>query len=171
MSRFRSNCNTMDVDPRRLIDVISVMPAMRPNWRSSGVATEVAIVSGLAPGSAAETWMVGNSTCGSADTGSNRKAIAPASAAPNVSSVVAIGLSMTRGQIHGEAPSSEPSATTTKRAVEPEVDDRRRVEGQELADQQTAHDGHARADGEAPRPRLGSRPKEARRAARPSSSS
>ena len=26
------------------------MPAMRPNWRSSGVATEDAMVSGLAPG-------------------------------------------------------------------------------------------------------------------------
>ena len=49
-------------------------PAMRPNCRSSGVATEVAIVSGLAPGSAADTWMVGKSTCGSGDTGSSRKA-------------------------------------------------------------------------------------------------
>ena len=44
-------------------------PAMRPNWRSSGVATEEAIVSGLAPGRPAETWMVGNSTCGSGATG------------------------------------------------------------------------------------------------------
>ena len=35
--------------------VISVMPAIRPNCRSSGVATDEAIVSGLAPGSAADT--------------------------------------------------------------------------------------------------------------------
>ena len=48
------------------------MPAIRPNCRSSGVATDEAIVSGLAPGNAAETWIVGKSTCGSEDTG-NRK--------------------------------------------------------------------------------------------------
>ena len=40
----------MPVDPRPLEEVICVTPAMRPNWRSSGVATEEAIVSGLAPG-------------------------------------------------------------------------------------------------------------------------
>ena len=52
-----------------LFEVICVTPAMRPNWRSSGVATDEAIVSGLAPGSPAETEMVGNSTCGSGATG------------------------------------------------------------------------------------------------------
>ena len=40
------------------------MPAIRPNWRSSGVAMEEAMVSGLAPGRAAWTEMVGNSTWG-----------------------------------------------------------------------------------------------------------
>src|ERR1700688_1517021 len=60
----RSNCKVMEVVPRKLVDVISVSPAMRPNWRSSGVATEEAMVSGLAPGRAAFTPMVGNSTCG-----------------------------------------------------------------------------------------------------------
>ena len=40
------------------------MPAMVENWRSSGVATEEAIVSGLAPGSEADTLMVGKSTVG-----------------------------------------------------------------------------------------------------------
>ena len=55
MSRSRSNCRTMPSSPRLLVEVISVTPAMRPNWRSSGAATEVAIVSGLAPGSAADT--------------------------------------------------------------------------------------------------------------------
>ena len=44
---------------------------MRPNCRSSGVATADAIVSGLAPGRLADTEMVGKSTCGSGDTGSN----------------------------------------------------------------------------------------------------
>ena len=42
---------------------------MRPSVRSSGVATVAAIVSGLAPGSEAETEIVGKSTCGSGATG------------------------------------------------------------------------------------------------------
>jgi len=42
---------------------------MRPNWRSNGVATAEAIVSGSAPGRLALTLMVGNSTCGSDETG------------------------------------------------------------------------------------------------------
>ncbi len=71
MFRLRSNCRVMFVDPRELDDVISVMPAMRPNWRSRGVATEEAMVSGLAPGNPADTWMVGNSTWGSGATGRN----------------------------------------------------------------------------------------------------
>src|SRR2546422_3740194 len=59
MSRERSNCSTTDVLPVPLEDVISVRPAMRPNWRSSGVATADAIVSGLAPGRPALTTIVG----------------------------------------------------------------------------------------------------------------
>src|SRR3984893_1966529 len=51
--RFRSNCSTMLVEPSWLVEVICVTLAMRPNCRSSGVATADAIVSGLAPGSAA----------------------------------------------------------------------------------------------------------------------
>ena len=43
-----------------------------PNWRSSGAVTSEAMVSGLAPGSWVVTWMVGKSTCGSADTGSHQ---------------------------------------------------------------------------------------------------
>ena len=57
------------VIPRVLDEVISVTAAMRPNCRSSGVATDEAMVSGLAPGSAALTEMVGKSTCGRGDTG------------------------------------------------------------------------------------------------------
>jgi len=69
MSRLRSNCSVMLVLPRPLDEVISVTPAMRPNCRSSGVATDEAIVSGLAPGSPALTLMVGNSTWGRGETG------------------------------------------------------------------------------------------------------
>ena len=72
MLRSRSNCSVIRVDPWLLVEVIDVTPAMVANWRSSGVATEAAIVSGLAPGRSAETWMVGKSTRGSAATGSRR---------------------------------------------------------------------------------------------------
>src|SRR5258708_28164618 len=48
--RLRSNCRVMLVEPRLLDEVISLIPAMRPNWRSRGVATADAMVSGLAPG-------------------------------------------------------------------------------------------------------------------------
>jgi hypothetical protein len=91
MSRFRSNCSTTRVLPSEEDDVISLTPAMAPSERSSGVATVAAMVSGLAPGSEAWTEMVGNSTCGSGDTGSRKKLMVPARARPSVSSVVATG--------------------------------------------------------------------------------
>ncbi len=47
------------------------MPGIWANCRSSGWATEVAMVSGLPPGKLAVTWMVGKSTCGSGATGSS----------------------------------------------------------------------------------------------------
>ena len=71
MLRFRSNCSVMLVEPSVLEEVISFSPAMRPNWRSSGVATEDAIVSGLAPGKRGDTEIDGKSTCGSGATGRN----------------------------------------------------------------------------------------------------
>ena len=84
----------MLVVPSVLDEVISVTPAMWPNCRSRGVATEDAMMSGLAPGSEAATVMVGKSTCGRGDTGSTVNAIAPAIATATVSSVVATGRSM-----------------------------------------------------------------------------
>src|SRR5277367_5511612 len=69
MFRLRSYCSVRDVDPSELEDVISVTPAIRPNCRSNGVATDDAIVSGLAPGRLALTEIVGNSTSGSGATG------------------------------------------------------------------------------------------------------
>ncbi len=57
--RSRSNCSVMRVEPSEEDEVISLTPAMRPSWRSSGVATVAAMVSGLAPGSCAMTEMVG----------------------------------------------------------------------------------------------------------------
>lgn len=57
--RFRSNCRLMRAEPLELEDVISFTPAITPRRRSSGVATLVAMVSGLAPGRLAETEMAG----------------------------------------------------------------------------------------------------------------
>src|SRR5215469_456093 len=94
MSRFRSNCKVMLVVPRLLDEVISLTPAIRPNWRSSGVATDEAIISGLAPGRLAPTVIVGKSTWGSGETGNCLNATAPASAMAVVSSVVATGRRM-----------------------------------------------------------------------------
>jgi hypothetical protein len=68
--RLRSNCRVILVPPNVLDEVISVIPAIRPNCRSSGVAMDDAAVSGLAPGSWASTLMVGKSTSGSDETGS-----------------------------------------------------------------------------------------------------
>jgi hypothetical protein len=67
---------------------------MVENWRSSGVATAVAIVSGLAPGRLAETLMVGKSTLGRSLTGSSRYESAPKSNTPSITSVVATGRRM-----------------------------------------------------------------------------
>ena len=49
----------MFVLPWLLVELIEVTPAMVENCFSSGVATELAIVSGLAPGRPAMTWIVG----------------------------------------------------------------------------------------------------------------
>src|SRR5580704_11417944 len=91
MLRLRSNWIVIDVVPRLLEDVISETPAIWPNCRSSGVATDDAMISALPPGRPAFTEIVGKSTCGSGDTGSTVKAIAPAIAIATVSSVVATG--------------------------------------------------------------------------------
>src|ERR1700757_1186429 len=73
-SRFRdrTNCSVMFVLPRVDADDIVSRPAIVENCRSSGVATDAAIVSGLAPGSEADTWIVEKSTSGKSLTGSCR---------------------------------------------------------------------------------------------------
>ena len=58
--------------PCALLEVMESMPAMVLNCCSSGVATDEAMVSGLAPGTEALTWMVGKSTFGRSLTGSPR---------------------------------------------------------------------------------------------------
>ena len=46
----RSNCRTKLLCPWPLLEVISCSPGICMNWRSRGVATLFAIVSGVAPG-------------------------------------------------------------------------------------------------------------------------
>ena len=71
MLRFRSNWTVIVEIPRELVEVIWATPGICENCRSSGCATDDAIVSGLAPGSCAVTWIVGKSTCGSGATPSS----------------------------------------------------------------------------------------------------
>src|SRR5262249_47796249 len=91
MSRPSSNWRVTCADPTELLDVISVTPAIRVNCFSSGVATDAAITSGLAPGKPALTVIVGKSTSGSAETGSRVYAMPPASVRATMNSDVAIG--------------------------------------------------------------------------------
>src|SRR5258708_6010242 len=91
MLRLRSNCTVIEVTPSELDEVIESTPEMFDSDRSSGVATELAIVSASAPGSDAEIWIVGKSTCGSGATGRDPNATTPTSTRPSISSEVAIG--------------------------------------------------------------------------------
>src|SRR5579875_1745101 len=70
--RLRSNSKVISVEPWELVELMELRPAMRENWFSSGVATEEAMVSGLAPGRLAVINKVGKSTFGRSLTGSPR---------------------------------------------------------------------------------------------------
>src|SRR3954453_3944229 len=72
MLRSSENWIVIVVLPLVDCDVIESMPAIVENCFSSGVATADAIVSGLAPGRLADTWIVGKSTVGRSLTGSSR---------------------------------------------------------------------------------------------------
>src|SRR5271154_7507159 len=77
---------------------------MWPNCRSSGVATDEAMIAALAPGKPELTEIVGKSTAGSGDTGNTLNAIAPVSAIPTVSNVVATGRRMNGAEMFTFAP-------------------------------------------------------------------
>ena len=95
-SRSKSNCKITWVWPRLLLDVSSVMPAIRPMARSKGMATVAAMVSGLAPGWDARTIMTGKSTWGKGATGNLPKATRPAKVMAMVRRVVATGRTMNK---------------------------------------------------------------------------
>src|SRR5271157_2679293 len=152
MLRFKSNCMVTLVVPRLLDDVISEMPAILPNWRSKGVATEEAMISGLAPGNPAPTEIVGKSTCGSGDTGNSLKATAPARAMAAVRRVVATGRRMNGDErlitlIRRDHlwPSVVRAARreAMRELIEEDVNDRSRVKRQNLAQEQAANHGDA----------------------------
>src|SRR5277367_18525 len=69
MLRVRLNWSVTSVEPWMLVEVIESRPAMVENSFSRGVATDDAIVSGLAPGRLALTTIVGKSTLGRLFTG------------------------------------------------------------------------------------------------------
>ena len=72
MLRLRSNSSVICELPSVFREVIALTPAMVENCRSSGAATEIAMVSALAPGYCTETEMVGTSMRGMAAMGSWR---------------------------------------------------------------------------------------------------
>src|SRR6266516_7358521 len=94
MLRSSENWIVIEVDPSPLDDVMLSMPAIVENCFSSGVATADAIVSGLAPGSDADTWIVGKSTVGRSLTGSRRYAVMPKTTRPTMNSTVVTGRRM-----------------------------------------------------------------------------
>src|ERR1035437_4636157 len=89
----------IEVLPSVLVEVISATPAIWPNCRSRGVATDDAIISALAPGRPELTETVGKSTSGRGATGRTSYATAPARAIATVSSVVATGRRMKGAEI------------------------------------------------------------------------
>src|SRR5271157_3176672 len=128
------------------------MPAILPNWRSRGVATEEAMISGLAPGRPAPTETVGKSTWGSGETGNSRKATAPARAMAAVRSVVATGRRMNgedklmasiRWNRFRSGFARTARRETMRKPVEEDVNDWSRVERQNLTQEQTANHGNA----------------------------
>src|SRR5208283_872921 len=142
----------MLVVPRLLDDVISVMPAILPNWRSNGVATEDAMISGLAPGKPAPTEIVGKSIWGRGETGNSRKATAPASAMAAVKSVVATGRCMNgEDRLIGLVRGHDDRATLRRavrhkplcKAIEENVNDRSCIECKNLTQEQAANHGDA----------------------------
>ena len=89
--RFRSNSSVTLVAPWLLLDWMRATPAMLPSARSSGPATVAAMLSGLAPGRLARTWITGKSTRGSGATGNRRSASRPASSTAMASMALATG--------------------------------------------------------------------------------
>src|SRR5581483_397214 len=153
------NSSVICVLPSELTDVIESRPAMVENWFSSGVATAEAIVSGLAPGSAAVTSRVGKSTFGRSLTGSERYATMPNMPIATISRLVAIGRSINVCETFNESiPRSGalrnhlymsklspflPTVILPQDRRQVSIDHRRQVQRQHLREEQAAHDSQA----------------------------
>src|SRR6267142_4350341 len=96
---LKVNCRVICVRPRVLVELIESRPAIVEKFFSSGVATEEAMVSALAPDKLALTVMVGKSTVGRSLTGSDLYPSAPKITIPSITSVVATGRRMKRPEI------------------------------------------------------------------------
>ena len=99
MFRLSSKSIVMLVLPCTLDETIDSMPAIVENSRSSGVATDEAIVSGFAPGRLADTAMVGRSMFGRSLTGRKRYPMIPKTRIPTMTSVVMTGRRMNKAAI------------------------------------------------------------------------
>src|SRR5258708_663072 len=161
MSRFKSNRRTMLVEPKWLVEVIWLTAAMRPNCRSSGVATADAIVCGSAPGKPAPTLITGKSTLGREATGRKLNARIPESSNAAASNDVPIGrringaeilmlqtATLVRGCVSGSRLLRNRVADLVflkpvRQPVKPQINHRSCVEREQLAQNQSADDGYA----------------------------
>ena len=89
-----SNCSVICVVPNALEEVIWRTPGTELNCTSSGVATDEAMVSALAPGRVALICSVGKSAAGSGATASCGNANAPSNINAMASKVVPTGCAM-----------------------------------------------------------------------------
>ena len=97
--RLRLNWSVITVAPKVLVDVMESSPAMVENCLSKGVATDDAIVSGLAPGRFTVTRMVGKSTLGRSLTGSRRYPTRPKKKMASMTRVVVTGRRMKNSEM------------------------------------------------------------------------
>src|ERR1700687_4331633 len=123
---------------------------MRPNWRSSGVATAEAMVSGLAPGKPAPTEMTGNSTCGSGATGRKLNASVPESSSAAASNEVPTGRLIKGAEIFMASVSGNlgsrflyriadaVAGESLRQPIKPQIHDRSCIQSEQLAQQQAA---------------------------------
>ena len=99
----------IEVVPSELAEVISVTPAIWPRRRSNGAANDDATVAGSAPGSEAETEIIGESTRGIGATGKKRYATSPKKNSPIARSEVVLieqPVHTFSGQLEWQGPST-----------------------------------------------------------------
>ena len=172
-----------DAGAAELLDeVISVTPAMRPNCRSSGVATDEAIVSGLAPGNEPKLRCRENPPPATATPAAVDTPVTPASASAERSSDVPTGRLIKgaerfTGLLRYRLPSARsltrrpPLRQPVPNPIERQINHRRRIKRQHLAEDQTADDRDSQRPPQLRADAAAERQRQRRRTAPPSSSS